>query len=59
MLRNPKCTCALNRYIVRGNHPDAAITQSHFEVIFADRSCFNLRMSDAQRNGDARHKYGR
>ena len=44
MPRNPKCTCALNRYIVRGNHQDAAITQSHFEVIFADRSCFTFEL---------------
>ena len=27
---------------MRGNHPVAAITQSHFAVIFADRSCFTF-----------------
>ncbi len=44
MLRNPKCTWDLNRNAVRGNHPVAAITQSHFAVIFADRSCFTFEL---------------
>ena len=41
---NPKCTQDLNRNAVRSNYPVAAITQSHFEVIFADRSCFTFEL---------------
>ena len=29
---------------MRGNHPVAAITRSHFAVIFADCSCFTFEL---------------